>query len=430
MSGRDLKLDSLARHKARTKAKKRKKDTSPKRSGNFFRNFGRGRGRGRVTQSDEVVAVSNQEGDSEITLSNERSGVQDIIHSVSLEQDIIEASILQLNKKKKEANQESQWKTRMKDKEDAWDSKRDAVFQNYISSRSYSCPFLYCLPALLPSFAGAFLSRMQKPSFVYYETWFKRRSRSYSQCQQLWSAMFEAKAEDYFASGFQPSSAVDETSFYLICTDLLDWCRHFQHKMPGISMNKIVETIQEISEQHNRCTSLSNTEFLMAIREYEFNRIRIQKEISRVEHMKCKACGAKPLACHVDGNMKCYRCGSAQGHGAKELLENVAIGRNDDVEAFVAEVNKAIPEGTLHVVVPHSKPENLILIPIQRTRSPSILKNGIEDLLLDNIQEDGDEENEAYEEDSEEETADYQDYSDEETNDYQDYADEGNEGNN
>ena len=58
------------------------------------------------------------------------------------------------------------------------------------------------------------------------------------------------------------------------------------------------------------------------------------------------------------------------------------------------------------------------------------MKNGIEDLLLDNTQEDGDEENEAYEEDSEEETADYQDYSDEETNDYQDYADEGNEGNN
>ena len=58
------------------------------------------------------------------------------------------------------------------------------------------------------------------------------------------------------------------------------------------------------------------------------------------------------------------------------------------------------------------------------------IENGIEDLLLDNIQEDGDEENEAYEEDSEEKTADYQDYSDEETNDYQDYADEGNEGNN
>jgi len=48
-----------------------------------------------------------------VLLVTERSGVQDIIHSVALEQDIIEASILQYNKKKKEANQESEWKTRM-----------------------------------------------------------------------------------------------------------------------------------------------------------------------------------------------------------------------------------------------------------------------------------------------------------------------------
>lgn len=41
---------------------------------------------------------------------------------------------------------------------------------------------------------------------------------------------FKAKAEDYFASGFQPSSAVDETSFYLICTELLDECWHFHQK--------------------------------------------------------------------------------------------------------------------------------------------------------------------------------------------------------
>jgi hypothetical protein len=53
-----------------------------------------------------------------VLLFTERSGLQDIIHSVSLEQDIIEASILQLNKKKKKANQESEWKTCMKDKED------------------------------------------------------------------------------------------------------------------------------------------------------------------------------------------------------------------------------------------------------------------------------------------------------------------------
>ena len=49
------------------------------------------------------------------------------------------------------------------------------------------------------------------------------------------------------------------------------------------------------------------------MREYEFNRFRIQKEILRVERMKWKGCGAKPLTCHVDGNMKCYRWESAQG---------------------------------------------------------------------------------------------------------------------
>nr|CAH0108882.1 unnamed protein product [Daphnia galeata] len=442
----------------------------------------KGRGRGRVTQYDEVVAVSNQEGASEITPSNERSGVQDIIHSVSLEQDIIEASILQLNKKKKEANQESEWKTRMKDKEDAWDSKRDAVFQNYISSCSYSvskcgvcekvtnpvrcftCKQDFCSKCDMITHRKLVLHNREvcengenlkflrqnefisEDGYITVEVSLPLLVPSCPECKSPHSCTTKpgsrdvavvtanAKPEDYFASGFQPSSDVDETSFYLICTDLLDWCWHFQHKMPGISMNKIVETIQEISEQHNRCTSLSNTEFLMAIREYEFNRIRIQKEILRVEHMKCKACGAKPLACHVDGNMKCYRCGSAQGHGAKELLENVAIARNDDVEAFVAEVNKAIPETKGNATCggstfkagkcdSHSHSKNTFAL----DTFAFDIENGIEDLLLDNIQEDGDEENEAYEEDSEEKTADYQDYSDEETNDYQDYADEGNE---
>jgi hypothetical protein len=56
MSGRDLLKDSLARHRARTKAEKRRNDAlqkeqvSVKRVGNFFHNFGRGKGRN-VTQS-------------------------------------------------------------------------------------------------------------------------------------------------------------------------------------------------------------------------------------------------------------------------------------------------------------------------------------------------------------------------------------------
>ena len=60
--------------------------------------------------------------------------VKSLTHSAALEQDIIEASILQFNKTKKGANQEIEWKTRIKDKEDAWYSKSDAVFQHYIGS--------------------------------------------------------------------------------------------------------------------------------------------------------------------------------------------------------------------------------------------------------------------------------------------------------
>lgn len=80
MSGRDLLKDSLARHRTRTKAEKRKNDSLQqervrvKRSGNFFQNFGRNRGQN-VTQPDEVVTVSNQESAgtaSEITPSNGR----------------------------------------------------------------------------------------------------------------------------------------------------------------------------------------------------------------------------------------------------------------------------------------------------------------------------------------------------------------------
>ncbi|XP_045032102.1 uncharacterized protein LOC116927523 [Daphnia magna] len=40
--------------------------------------------------------------------------------------------------KRREANQETEWKGRMKDKEDAWDYKRDIVFDHYIRTHSYT----------------------------------------------------------------------------------------------------------------------------------------------------------------------------------------------------------------------------------------------------------------------------------------------------
>ena len=72
MSDRDVLKDSLARHRARTKAEKRKSDAveqgqvSVKRLGNFFRSFGRSRGRN-DTQSYQVVSASYHESASEIT---------------------------------------------------------------------------------------------------------------------------------------------------------------------------------------------------------------------------------------------------------------------------------------------------------------------------------------------------------------------------
>lgn len=65
-------------------------------------------------------------------------GVKTILDSVNLEHDVIEKSKNQLKKKKSNSNQETEWKSRMRDKENAWDSKRDVVFQHYIETRSYT----------------------------------------------------------------------------------------------------------------------------------------------------------------------------------------------------------------------------------------------------------------------------------------------------
>lgn len=42
-----------------------------------------------------------------------------MIHSIDLEEDVIAESKNQFKKKKREFNEESEWKSRMKDKEDA-----------------------------------------------------------------------------------------------------------------------------------------------------------------------------------------------------------------------------------------------------------------------------------------------------------------------
>ncbi|KZS09555.1 Uncharacterized protein APZ42_026211 [Daphnia magna] len=211
----------------------------------------------------------------------------------------------------------------MKDKEDAWDYKRDIVFDHYIRTHSYTerqcccckkitsypvrcftckqdlcsrCDLIthcklvlhnreICLngedkrflhqneflsddeetikvkevsvPILVPSCPDCKKTNTSttKPDFISNIficiscRWDMKSTVVECSACSFW---FEAKAEDFFVSGFQLSSAIDETSFYLICTELLEWCWHFQQRMPGISMNKVIETIQELSEMHNR----------------------------------------------------------------------------------------------------------------------------------------------------------------------------------
>jgi len=49
-------------------------------------------------------------------------------------------------------------------------------------------------------------------------------------------------------------------------------------------------------------------------------RYRIKHEILLYDAGKCPACGDHPLAFHVDGNFKCYRCETAKGYCTVELI--------------------------------------------------------------------------------------------------------------
>ncbi|KAK4007357.1 hypothetical protein OUZ56_012517 [Daphnia magna] len=333
MSERDLLKKSLASHRATTKSEKRKsraqeegRGTGVKLIRNYFSDFG---GRVRRKNQDQYgndEPASIQPGGSEIIPLDASIGVGDFLNSLDLEQDVIEERRNKFKKKKREANQETEWKSRMKDKEDAreaWDYKRDMVFVHYIRIHSFterqccSCKKITSYPVPCFTCKQDLCSRcdfithsklvlhnreiclngedkrfLQQSEFLFDDEetitekevsvsllvpscqYCKRTSTSTTkpgsrdvavitadgrwdmkstvvECSAF-SYWFEAKGDDYFAYGFHPSSAIDETSFDLICTELLEWCWHFQHKMPGISLNKVIETIQELSETHNR----------------------------------------------------------------------------------------------------------------------------------------------------------------------------------
>ncbi|XP_045026109.1 uncharacterized protein LOC123470196 isoform X1 [Daphnia magna] len=155
--------------------------------------------------------------------------------------------------------------------------------------------------------------------------------------------IFEARAEDYIASGFWPASPEDD-SYYLFCRDFLRQWFHLQHKSPSISRAAYIGAALEASDEHCRVSIINETHFVLASAEYEYHRFRTETDIQRVDYMACKACGDLPLASHCDGNMKCYRYATAGDHGGKPLFEGVAFATDEEVAAFTAEINQHIPQ--------------------------------------------------------------------------------------
>lgn len=139
---------------------------------------------------------------------------------------------------------------------------------------------------------------------------------------------FEARTEDYVSSGYWPGTA-DDKSFYLVCRNFLSLSYHLQHKSPGISYRAIIGVLSALSSWNQRvnyitilllfeiliincasnfkCPSIDPTLVGLAAREFEYQMFRIDSDVKRINHMRCRACGDRPLFCHCDGNSKLYR---------------------------------------------------------------------------------------------------------------------------
>lgn len=68
----------------------------------------------------------------------------------------------------------------------------------------------------------------------------------------------EAEIEEYIVSGYWPGIVDPRGSYFISEEQLLTWY-HLQHKSPGVSRNKYLETLESISAENNR---VSNTYFL------------------------------------------------------------------------------------------------------------------------------------------------------------------------
>lgn len=123
--------------------------------------------------------------------------------------------------------------------------------------------------------------------------------------------MYSATESDLIASGWWPGTP--KTKSYLFSMDLLILWKHLAHKTPGTSERKFLETLGEISKLACRSHVIDRQSFSMANRYFQHMDFLVEVEIRLRKLFTCKACGAEPLAIHIDGIMKLYRWLSAQG---------------------------------------------------------------------------------------------------------------------
>ena len=95
--------------------------------------------------------------------------------------------------------------------------------------------------------------------------------------------------------------------------ELLIFWKHLSHKTPGTSERKFLETLGEISKLAGRWHVIDRQSFAMANRYFQQMEYLQDIEIKLRKLFRCKACGDKPLAIHIDGIMKLYRWLSAKG---------------------------------------------------------------------------------------------------------------------
>ncbi|XP_045033341.1 uncharacterized protein LOC116926690 [Daphnia magna] len=107
-----------------------------------------------------------------------------------------------------------------------------------------------------------------------------------------------------------------------------------------------LRSLSQMSTQNGRPCKPSYINPILFSKAYDENnlmRYRIQNEVLLYKPDICWACGEHPIALHVDGNLKCYRCITAKGFETDPLFQDIMIASDKDVKEFLDLIKNVIP---------------------------------------------------------------------------------------